>query len=221
MGVKLSSRHLVYMNIGRKYWDADLSKLTSSQKKALGRYLATLKNQVSSGIGLFIWGPNSTGKSYIAGALCKKVWSSWRVTSYCVTASQMKDSWIDDQQASYGSEETVVERIEAVRFLVIDDLGKEHRAASGFAENKFGALLRSRVRSNKTTVITTNMDPKEFGKTYGESTSQLAKECFYPVKLDGVNMRDKASERIVRQVEKGSKEEIHVGKKKHHRVRPQ
>lgn len=196
MVIELTEAHLHYMNIGERFWGASLEGLTEQQAKALGDYPEKLHAAISRGLGLFLWGPNGTGKSYITAALCKHVWRMWRVTSYCVTAAELKEAWINDVPASVQSTETMTERAEQARFFVIDDLGKEHRAASGFAENKFGALLRHRARTRRTTVITSNLNPKEFVEIYGTSVGALAKECMWPVQLKSEDMRDKVAGRI-------------------------
>lgn len=187
--IELTKEHLVYMNLGQRFWGADIESLTEDQKRALREYVPHFKDAIRKGLGLFLWGPNSTGKSYVSAALVKEAWKQWRVTGYCTTAAELKDCWIEDAPAHPGSEETVTRRALTSRLLVIDDMGKEHRAASGFAENRFGALLRARSRAVKTTIITTNLNPKEFGEVYGTSTAQLSKECMYPAQLSGVDMR--------------------------------
>ncbi len=185
-----------YMNIGRRFWRSDLAKLTSDQKKPIAKYVQQFREMIRAGVGLYIWGPNGTGKSYVAAALLKHAWRTWRLAGYCVTATQLNGCWIDDEEAHPGSEETVVGRSYSIRLLVVDDLGKEHRTKSGFAETKLSALLRHRSRNQQTTIITTNMNPVEFGKAYSSSTKQLMKEVMHPVCLKGDNMRDVVANQI-------------------------
>lgn len=195
--MKLTHDHLRFMNLGERYFGATLGDCTPSQKKALEGYLSSIESHLRNGTGLFLWGDNNTGKSYITAALCKYVWGQYRIPSFCILASDLKTAWISDRRIDESFEDTILERVETVRFLVIDDIGKEHRAASGFAENQFGALLRSRARARKTTCITSNMSPKDFGETYGRSTGQLSKECMIPVQLKGDDMRAIIAEGLV------------------------
>lgn len=88
------------------------------------------------------------------------------------------------------------DRVMTARYLVIDDLGKEYRSDSGFAETNFGVLLRHRSRMKLVTNITSNLTPKEFGEVYGKSTAQLVKECMYPVHFDGPDMRDAEADKL-------------------------
>lgn len=199
--VVLTESHLTYMHIGRKYWDADLSSLLPHQKKQLDPYLAKFGSCVGRGLGVFIWGENSTGKTYVAAAMCKQVWQDFRVSSFCITAAELKEAFIQDRPAEEGGNETVMQRCETVRFLVIDDLAKEYRTASGFAEVKFGALLRQRSRQKLTTSITTNLVLKDFRSVYGDSAAELCKECMTPVRFESVNVRDKVADKIVKFLE--------------------
>lgn len=195
MPVDLAPRHLTYMHIGEKYWGANLDSLLPHQK-SLDSYVEKLGHCVRRGLGVFIWGENSTGKTYVASALCKRVWESYRVSSFCITAAELKEAFIEDRLAEADGTETIIQRCEGVRFLIIDDMGKEHRTASGFAETKFGALLRQRSRQRRATSITTNLDPKAFRLVYGDSAAELCKECMSPVRFEPVNVRDAVAKDI-------------------------
>lgn len=202
MAVELSAEHFKYMNLGRRYWDAELSQATEEQRNVLRPYVVNLKKMIAQGVGLYLCGPNGTGKTHMTTALLKEAWRRWRVTGYCVTAAELKEAWIRDRPAHEGSEETVIERVEGCRLLVIDDLGKEHRASSGFAQTQFGALLRYRSRQRLTTILTTNLKPPEFTEVYGLSTAKLLKECTLPVMMSGPDIRDLAATRIQRAIAK-------------------
>jgi len=187
------------MNLGERYWSSRLHLLTDSQKEALGEYPKNLGHAIVSGIGLLLSGNNSTGKTYIAAALCVEATDKYRVPCYMVRAAELKEAWIDPSlPANIGSQETVIERLDIARFLVIDDLGKEYRTSSGFSEVNLGSLLRKRSKNKQTTLITTNQSPTELSSIYSISTVELIKECMVPVNLTGVNQRDLEAEKISR-----------------------
>lgn len=197
MPVEITENHLQYLNLGKRYWHSRLSTLTPEQTKALGKYPSKFGNALIKGTGLFLWGPNSSGKTHIASALCVEAIERFRVSAYMIRAAELKEAWIKDCPAHPGSNETTLERVQAVRFLVIDDLGKEYRTASGFSETSFGSLLRDRARNSLATCITTNQNPQEFIATYGLSTGELLKECMLPIKVSGEKHRDKISDKVL------------------------
>jgi DNA replication protein DnaC len=60
-----------------------------------------------------------------------------------------------------------------VKVLVIDDVGKEHRTSSGFAEDAFDLLVRTRHNAGLTTVFTTNLPIKKWSYQYSDSMQSL------------------------------------------------
>ncbi len=195
-GTTLAEHHLDYMNLGARYRGAIREDLSESQLGAVQGYLDKLGGAVTRGLGLYLYGNNSLGKTYIASVLCKEVRARYRVGSFITTASQLKEAWIEDYDLA--PDESFIHRCNTVRFLVIDDAGREYRTASGFAENQFGALLRRRSRNKLTTSITSNLDPKEFSEIYGKGSGELAKECMAVVKLTGPNVRDQIASESAR-----------------------
>ena len=75
------------------------------------------------------------------------------------------------------------DRMNNVRVFVLDDIGKEYRTASKWAENTFDALLRSRFNAGLPTIVTTNVELENWGGVYGEPMGSFALEAFVPVKV--------------------------------------
>lgn len=69
-------------------------------------------------------------------------------------------------------------KLNNVSVFILDDLGKEHRTATGWAENTFDALLRSRFNAGLPTIVTTNVPLKSWGTVYGEAMGSFAHEAF-------------------------------------------
>lgn len=70
-----------------------------------------------------------------------------------------------------------------VRILVLDDLGKEHRTGSHWAENYFDHLLRTRFYKGLPTIPTSNVDPDDWATFYGPSMASFANEALYTVQI--------------------------------------
>lgn len=56
-----------------------------------------------------------------------------------------------------------------VKMLVIDDVGKEHTTSSGFAEDAFDLLVRTRHNQGLATIYTSNVPLTWWSSTYSES----------------------------------------------------
>ncbi len=198
-GTTLTKFHLDYMHLGALHRNATRERLSESQLQPIQGYLDKMGILVRRGIGLYLCGDNSVGKTYTAAVLCKEVWARYRVASFMTTLSELKEAWIKDYDLA--PDESFVHRCETVRFLVIDDVGREYRANSGFAETQFGALLRLRSRKGFTTTLTSNLDPEGFSKIYGKAAAELAKECMHVVELTGPNIRTQISAKTAGYIE--------------------
>ena len=75
------------------------------------------------------------------------------------------------------------------RVLVLDDVGKEHSGQSGFTVNTLHDLLRSRYDKGLPTVVTTNLDPSDWGMSYGEAMASFIHEAFTIVAVGGSDRR--------------------------------
>lgn len=71
-----------------------------------------------------------------------------------------------------------------VKVLVIDDVGKEHHTATGFAEDAFDLLVRTRHNNGLTTIYTSNMPVQQWGSTYSDSMASIIKRSSTIVTFD-------------------------------------
>lgn len=76
-----------------------------------------------------------------------------------------------------------------VDVLLIDDVGKEHTTATGYAEDEFDHLLRHRYDLGLTTLLTSNVAIKNWGQRYSAAMESFVHEAFEIVKADGVDYR--------------------------------
>jgi DNA replication protein DnaC len=60
-----------------------------------------------------------------------------------------------------------------VKVLVIDDVGKEHQTASGFAKSAFDLLVRTRHNKALTTIYTSNVSLRGWAHYYSDSMKNL------------------------------------------------
>jgi DNA replication protein DnaC len=184
----LTEELLTRMNIGRRYWKAEMSDLPETTAKGLfRRYMTDLDSQYEGGWGLFIYGPNGVGKTHASCAMLKEI-SKRGYSTYCTLADELKVAFIDGSR--FDADNSIIDRVRKVDFLLIEDLGKEYSGnGSGFAELCFENLLRKRCRELLPTIITTNLSRKAFFERYKQSAASLAQECMVAVEMSGEDRR--------------------------------
>lgn len=184
----LNSFILQRMNIGRRYWDASMLNVPNCTTKDVFRtYMKDLNANYEKGWGVFLYGNNGVGKTYASCALLKEITKAGYST-FCILSDELKLAYIDGSR--FDTENSVVQRVERVDFLLLEDLGKEYSGkGSGFAELCFENLLRKRSRECRPTIVTTNLTPVAFKERYKQSAASLAMECMIAVEMKGDDRR--------------------------------
>lgn len=75
------------------------------------------------------------------------------------------------------------------KLAVLDDVGKEYRSGSGWAETELNGLLRLRHRYGCPTIITSNYALAEWSDVYGPALGSFAREAFIEVPIKGEDRR--------------------------------
>lgn len=171
----------------RMSWQ-DLMALDDNTALAVADFLDNAEWYLDSGSGLILNGEKGNGKSMLSYLILKELIGKG-ATVYATTFSDMIQSFSDgweDREISRWFERTV----RNAGVLYIDDLGREYK---GKAQRKVGvdsvgermleAVIRSRVASDQTTLITTNLKREEIEQGYGGHTMSLLTECSQIVTL--------------------------------------
>lgn len=163
----------------------------SPQRRLRGDY-PELREDI--GRGLMLWGRNGTRKTTLAAAIATEV--QWRSLNYQVFMIRFADykNALTDTYGDKDSEEAVKARrvlrlAEKATLLVLDDIGQEHRTASGFTESILHELIRRRVEDSRPTVVTTNVEPDDMYSVYGPSFDSFRREAFETVQMAGSDSR--------------------------------
>ena len=158
------------------------------------KYLEKMDEMLENGIGLFLYSDeNSTGKTSIA-VLALKQALRLRRTAYFEESVRLKAALI---RAEEFEENTPIERrIRTVDLLVLDDVGKEYRTESGFAENTIESVLRDRSQSMRLTIMTSNLKPNKIEQVYSADLAALLRETMIPLRISGYDWRALKAEEL-------------------------
>lgn len=181
------------MRIGSRYFEAELEDLADPEITPYGekvrRYCERIRKFKTKGVGLFLWGDNSRGKSHVAAVVLKEArrvgFSGLLISPRHYIDGQITKEWFDE-------ETTLAQRAEEVDFLVLDDMGKEYvkkSGSSGWSESNLEYLWRERSKHNRVTLVTTNLTDKLMKERYGKSIFQLVLETLVPLNVKGKNFR--------------------------------
>lgn len=122
------------------------------QRKMLGRAVGLARNYTPGGEGLYLYGPNGTGKSHIAAAILNAAAASGVAARYGSALSLLR---LLRQGFRDGSADDRLEALTQVPLLAIDDLGTE--TPSDWADASLFDLLKARDAGGLATIYTANI----------------------------------------------------------------
>lgn len=178
--------HLGYQ---KRYRNADFDNLHDPKPpehiiEAVRLYALEMASEVeSSGQGLYLWGPNGTGKTHLAVAITRTVKGSTFLNTLQL---------FDALKESYATKEPckVFEQARWCKLLVLDDIGSER--PSGWIQERLYALLNTRWDEMLPTVFTSNYSPKNLERHIDEdiprSASRILANCI-SIEIDGPDHR--------------------------------
>lgn len=184
----------------------DTARITQNNKLAYEKCQNFVKNRKTvyeHGIGMYIYGDNSTGKTYLTACMCNEL---VRNGSYCVYTNMAQI--LDEIRATYSgggvSETDLLLKIKSYDFAFIDDLGKEfigreHNAnSSKWAEEKFFEILNVRYNAQKPTIFSSNYSIQDLAtvlKLDKGIVERIVEMSTRVIKLTGDDFRSYAREK--------------------------
>lgn len=202
---KLRSVHLERARLPRRFWNVGFDGVPESARGHLSNYLRNIDDMLDNGSGLLLWGNNGVGKTSVATLILMEACRRG-ATALFATAESLRQSSIDG--TLFDEDQSLADRAREVELLVIDDLGKEHRGATEYAEGFLENLLRERSASMLSTIVTTNLPVREGEKgpdgrglpglptIYPHSMLEVLRETLYPVSVEGENKRLRGADQL-------------------------
>lgn len=192
--------------LGKKYLEAsfETATITDHNREAYKKCVNYAKNSrevYNQNIGLYIYGDNSSGKSYLMACLCNELVAqgyNCLYTSVPSILAEIQSSYTDDTAMSQAR---VVTMIASKSFVFIDDLGKEflgrenNAGAAKFAEKVLLEVLNARYNNGRPTIFSSNYSISELAEAFAldkaiiERINEMATRV---IRLEGDNFRDKA-----------------------------
>jgi DNA replication protein DnaC len=158
---------------------------------AIRSYLDNLGENLAAGRGIWLYGSPGTGKTTLAMLVSKlALESSHSVAIYSLPKLLARIRRTYDAAPGGDSYLTFFERLTAVDLLHIDDLGAEKR--SDWVLEQLYALVNERYESQRSILVTTNLDEPELKEQIGNRTvSRLVEMCGdYMIPLHGDDRRE-------------------------------
>lgn len=161
-------------------------------------YISNLPAMKAQGMGLVYAGQNGVGKTHLACA----VMSAAAAAGYkieCIDLFSYVKMHLDmfrlDARLRAGYDDQIDELdgiaqhldyiMMRARFLLLDDLGREHESQSGWSNGQVFGLLRYRHTRNMPTIITTNLSFDELDERYTEGLSSYLLRATIMVEMKG------------------------------------
>lgn len=208
----LLNRHLLNAGIGKHYqrlfW-ADATGVRGDVLDVIQDYIEHVENYVANGLGLLLWGRVGTGKTMLATLLMKSILERG-IDGYFATFHTLLDlftaGWDKDESKRWFDR-----RLRNAGLLVIDDVGREYGGRNAVAETVLDHVLRTRVGSDRPTIITTNRTPEELGTLYSGNALSLISESSIVHEFVGADYRPEHQQRKIAEAKGGLTRPITFG----------
>ena len=187
---------------------ADISKIQKWIAAVRKGVVIRATGQMSCGKGLMFWGTPGQGKTTLSLALIQELMRTFSLEEFDVKEgnvlirpcyfSTFNDilelkSLLMDKLAN-DDQEVIYEGILGqcpndafnIRVLIIDDIGKEHAGLTGWQKNQLHHILRTRFNNGLPTIVTTNVERKDWAGLYGDATESFANEAFTYIPITSI-----------------------------------
>lgn len=188
-----TKEYFLYCGIKAAWHDKSLSDFTND-KEALIQVKKYLKNsEVVSGVGVYLWGANGTGKSHLMNCSFKELIGKRhkvRIYSMDEIVDKFTSSWYSDEDKR--DLDNVLRNID---FLGIDEFGKNVGKDGNpvylpeLVKRVMESVIRFRVQMDKPMWFASNTDPKFVKDVFSEDIASLLREAVVPICVRGEDFR--------------------------------
>lgn len=186
----ISKEYLDCMRIPPRFQNVSYEKIPVKQRKIILNFATHLKECLAKGWGLLLWGNYGYGKTAAACCLLQTI-AELHKTGLFVTFNDIAGYVIN--HTLYDEEESYLDRILKVDFLVIDEVILSTK--DSFKDTCVETIFRKRLNDVKSTLFTSNFSPKQITENY-PALSSVMREVILPVKFDSQDFREASVKEI-------------------------
>ena len=165
--------------IGKRFHEAYMSDFENQTK------LYDFSDQLTE-VSFILHGGTGTGKTRFSLATIRMLLKKNAEVRW-IQATEFEDQLYESKR-NYGETKTLINMFSDCDFLFVDDFGTE--TTNEGLEREWYKLINNRWSNAKQTVFTTNLDPDEILKKYGERIFSRFKDFEY-VEFNGPDLRGK------------------------------
>ena len=136
---------------------------------------------------LILCGIPGRGKTYAMYFIVRWLIHKFGIMSCRFWRSLDLDEALRSQLERFKTTKPFIHSLADDEFLTLDDFGVETN--SDFIERKYYDLLDTRIANLKVTIISTNMDPSEFSKKFGDRIASRL-QTFTKIEFNGPDLRE-------------------------------
>ena len=157
--------------------------------KAANDYILDFNEPEKKNCNICFLGITGAGKTKMCKCICRGLYERG-ITTFLATFSNITNIITTNiAQKKYDDNIRLFKVLTNVDFLVIDDLGAENVTEA--KTEKLLNILEERVKNNKVTAFTSNLDFDEIKKVYGERITSRLKQNAIICNMDFVDYREK------------------------------
>lgn len=186
------------MGVPKKFCNKTLKDFNTFDNKSLvgiksfvSDYLKNITQNIEEGRGIFFFGSNGVGKSFLSCIILKEAYRhrySCRRVTFSQYINAYTESWGADKTSKDLLEQDLLEKYKGVEFLVLEEVGKE--IDSKIAKPILEDLLRYREENSLPTVICCNLTLQDFEKYYEKSILSLVSGNQTIIKIKAEDRRE-------------------------------